>query len=809
MSVPLAVLLQISVSVQVPDTIAARVAVPVVVRATVPGNTAPRLTVPSVNGTSLQLVTDVTRLGGGFGQAVATREMRFVLRVADAGIVTISPVVATLGAQQASSLKKTIVVQPPPTNAVPAIVFRAPLSRSTVVNFHSLVTPDTVWAGEQITLQVGVFIDDDLRSRLQRNPEYIAPSVDGAVAYDLPVANDDLPSRVEGGARYRPFIFARALFPLRAGSLVIPPARLAYTLGAAGNLFGRQERQIAATPARSVTVRELPVEGRPASFGGAVGVYTVTATVERAGGRVGDAVQLIVKIDGVGNVKLLPSPIIAIPDVTSSASGESITVDSTDLLVRGSKTFRFLLAPRKDGELPLGVLRYAFFNPVQGTYVEAKAPLGALRVAPGTTAVDESDGLRTPSLPLRSWGVDSTVDVTERWWFRAIFLALGLPWLALIFRRVLRYLPQSEPRERRQSRRNAPLRLAGDAASVRRAFIHDLAPIVGLRSDEPFAVGDVVRRLRRAGATTAAADAAGALLARLDSLTFGMQLAAPASSLPALADESDEVLTQLSRELSSKVRQRLKAAARVMALIAAAGSLLQAQPAAFVSGVAAYRNQHFTESAAAFAAAAADEPRSAAAWANLGAAHWMRADTAGAILAWQRSARLAPRGNPAVQRLRAFSIGGDVRTTILPVTPNTAWLLLLAATVALSVSGAAWRWSNRRISNGSLLGATLVVGFCAILSVAAQRSASAEGLVLVRRDVALRTEPVLAGEAGARARGGEIAVVQEVRGTWRLLAVPGGRSGWVEADAVQSLALSDGRDVALAELRIATESPAP
>jgi hypothetical protein len=147
-SIALGVLMQISVSVQVPDTIAARMPVAVVVRSTVPGNTAPRMTVPTVNGAALQLVTDVTRLGGGFGQAVATRETRYVLRVASSGVVTLSPVVATLGSQQAISPARTIFVQPPPTNAVPAIVNRAPLSRNTVVNFHSLVTPDTVWAGE-------------------------------------------------------------------------------------------------------------------------------------------------------------------------------------------------------------------------------------------------------------------------------------------------------------------------------------------------------------------------------------------------------------------------------------------------------------------------------------------------------------------------------------------------------------------------------------------------------------------------------------------------------------------------------------
>jgi hypothetical protein len=146
---------------------------------------------------------------------------------------------------------------------------------------------------------------------------------------------------------------------------------------------------------------------------------------------------------------------------------------------------------------------------------------------------------------------------------------------------------------------------------------------------------------------------------------------------------------------------------------------------------------------------------------------------------------------------------------ILPLTADTAWLILLGVTITLSIGGAAWRWSNRRISNGSLFAATLLVASCAALSVAAQRSAAAESLVLVRRDVALRTEPVLAGEAGARARGGEIAVVQEVRGTWRLLAIPGGRAGWVESENVQSLAMSDGHDVALAEVRIASEGPAP
>ncbi len=810
MSATLGVLLQIAVSVQIADTIPAQTAVLLTVRATAPGNTAPRLTPPSAAGAVFQVVADVTRLGGGFGQAVATRETRYTLRAAAPGPLTLAPFVATLGTQQAISPSKTVFVRARPTNSVPAIVSRAPVSRSTVVNFHSLVSPDTVWAGEQVTLQVGIFIDDELRSRLQRNPEYVGPSVDGAVAYDLPVANDALPTREVGGARYRPFIFARALFPLRTGVLVIPPARLSYTIGSVGTMFGRRERQSTSTPARSVFVRELPVTGRPASFAGAVGVYTLSTTVERSAGRVGDAVQLTVKVEGAGNVKLLPAPKFTVADVTVSAAGESIYVDSTDLLVRGNKTFRFLLTPRRDGELPLGVLRYAFFNPVRAEYVEATSALGALRVVPGTVVAEAADEATEAPLDLQAWSAETAPDVTEHWWYRVLFVALGLPWLALVVRRLWRMLPQREPRERRRVARGLPLGAPLTSANTRRAFLERLAPLVELRSDEPFAVPDVVRRLRRAGVTPDAAEAAGALLMRLDLLTYGGSAPVSDDVLHTLANESDAVHEQLRDELSENVRRRLKANLRSLVLIGGAGAAfaaeLSAQPRRFSEAVSDYRVRRYTEAAIGFAESAAEAPMSTSVWANLGAAHWMRADTAGAVLAWQRSARLSPRNNPAVALLRASSSSSDLRVALVPMTPNAAWLLLLGTTIALSLAGGVWRWGNRRISNGALLGAGVVVGLCAALAVAAQRAALADGLVVIRRDVALRTEPVLAGEAAARARAGELAVVTDSGAAWLQVTLPGARTGWVEVDAIRSLALADGRAVALAEVGAAGES---
>ena len=814
MSLAIGVLMQIAVSVQVADTIDARLPATMIVRATTPGNTAPALSRPSASAAAVLLVSDVTRLGGGFGQAVATREMRYTVRASTPGSIVITPVVATLGTQQATSEARTIIVRQPPSNAVPAIVTRAPVVRGTLVNFHTLVTPDTVWAGEQVTLQVAVFIDDELRSRLSRNPEYIAPSVDGAVAYELPVVNDNLPARDVDGARYRPFVFARALFPLRAGVLLVPPARLAYSVGAAGSMFGgRQERQTAATAASRVVVRELPLAGRPTAFAGAVGVYRLSASLERESGRVGDAVQLTLRVEGVGNIKLLPAPTLTIPGISASTPLEAIAVDSSDLLVRGAKTFRYLLTPTRDGTIALGAVRYVYFNPARGVYEEATADAGTLRVAPGSTLVETDVAVPDATLPIRRWQPVRQADLSDVWWFRGLFAVLLAPWLGLAVRRVARVIGVRRPALSR-ARTAGPTGATDDArtgpAALRRSYLAALAPMVQLRADEPFAVVDVVRRLRRAGVTADAAEAAGALLLRLDLLTFGAGDGASPATLESLAGEARAVEVQLAGELSADAKRRLVATVgRVLLHTAMPAALLRAQPPEFTAGVMAYQHQRFDAAAAAFAAAAAAEPRSAEAWANLGAAHGMRADTAGAIVGWQRSARLAPLTSNARERLAQFALESDVRMMIIPIDTTAAWLLLLGVTSLLSVAGAIWRWRDRPLSNGALVGGAVIVGCCALLTVAAERSAEGAGLVVVRRELALRIAPVLAGESVARARAGELARVIDSAATWRRITMAGGRTGWVETDGVRSLALDDARDVARAEERVAGEAPVP
>ena len=73
-----------------------------------------------------------------------------------------------------------------PQGSLPEVVTRSRLDRSRGVDFHALVTPDTVYVGQQSTYQLGVFIDQETRQRIRRNPEFVPPESYGLLSYDLP-----------------------------------------------------------------------------------------------------------------------------------------------------------------------------------------------------------------------------------------------------------------------------------------------------------------------------------------------------------------------------------------------------------------------------------------------------------------------------------------------------------------------------------------------------------------------------------------------------------------------------------------------
>ena len=123
----------------------------------------------------------------------------------------------------------------------PEVITRSRVDPRRGVDFHALVVPETVYVGQQATYQLGVFLDQDTRQRIRRNPEFQPPETRSLMSYDLREPGNGAVSGTIAGRPYEIHVFRRALFPLTPGRYSIPAARLNYALPQTSSFFSREE----------------------------------------------------------------------------------------------------------------------------------------------------------------------------------------------------------------------------------------------------------------------------------------------------------------------------------------------------------------------------------------------------------------------------------------------------------------------------------------------------------------------------------------------------------------------------------------
>lgn len=246
---------------------------------------------------------------------------------------------------------------------------------------------------EQVTLTVRFHTAVGLLG----NPHYTAPKLTGFLAEDLPPERH---GRVN--ARGRQYYYSEirtALFPQQSGRASIGPAQVRVQVQEsaavdpfAPDFFDRffsqglaaaRPRELASEPL-ALAVEALPEAGRPASFSGAVGRYSVSAAVDRAQVKAGEAVNLVVTVKGTGNLKAVAAP--AMPELPSFRvfdTVSSLSLEKKDGRVEGSKVFKTVLVPRVSGELEIPALEFAYFDPAKRAYVSARSAPIKIKAAPG------------------------------------------------------------------------------------------------------------------------------------------------------------------------------------------------------------------------------------------------------------------------------------------------------------------------------------------------------------------------------------------------------------------------------------------
>ena len=697
---------------------------------------------------------------------------------------------------------------------IPEIVNRARVDAAKVVDVHAMLFPDTVYVGQQSTYQIGVFMESVTRQRMRRNPEYVAPEVRDLLAYDL----RDKPRgfvREVGNRPYEVHVFRRAIFALAPGTVEIPAARLTYSLPQGGSYFSREESFTLRSESVRLTVIDPPTAGRPPEWRGAVGAYRVSSKIGSAQTKAGDPLVLTLRVEGQGNITLLPRPVVALSWGTVIPAGERVSVDSQPASLRGAKEFDWIVTPRVAGVQYIPAVRFPYFNPLTRRYEIAESvpilkqvEVGDL-VAPQTPVVSVADA---PSLQarlaiVRTFGGERSLPFGQSWWFKLLLLLAPFPALIAFWRT----RPRKPKRPLSAYERLVQLTLhepairdgAARAAALRRAFLDALRERTGLQESRLTADGAWERALCLEGVTAETARRTAEALRELDAAAFHVRPEAPAAmgerigALFAAIDAESRgrrAGRRVAGVLPAVRRFRVARAERLVLLVACltvalpllAGSINLAREA-FAKGVTAYDAGDFRLAAQQFADAAHEAPRSVEAWANFGTAAWAAADSAHAVVGWQRALRLAPTDVDVRARLAATRAPHDVGPARVPAVPAN-----LPAIATLLVWLAGWALVARRRSLGRpaglLVGLTLLFGAALMTATTRlERALMGRDLAVVIDPVALRTLPALGAEVGPVPLAGETARIDARAGVWSHVIMDESRSGWIPTQNLASL----------------------
>jgi hypothetical protein len=172
------------------------------------------------------------------------------------------------------------------------------------------------------------------------------------------------------GREYLVTEFLTALFPANLGRLTIAPYEVIIPQG----LFN-PDLKLATDPIE-VTVKPWPENG-PEDFNGAVGQFTIEASLNTAESKVNEPLTLAVQISGTGNIEKITGPELPeMPNWRLFESQSSVRLDASKTEVTGVRTFERLIVPGQAGPQEIPPISFSYFDPHSGAYQTiATAPI--------------------------------------------------------------------------------------------------------------------------------------------------------------------------------------------------------------------------------------------------------------------------------------------------------------------------------------------------------------------------------------------------------------------------------------------------
>jgi hypothetical protein len=194
------------------------------------------------------------------------------------------------------------------------------------------------------------------------------------------------------GENYRFIVLKKVvLYPQKSGKLTIEPLTLDLDLQLPTNrrdIFGRYQitegNKKVSAGAKTISVRPLPEAGKPVDFSGAVGKFDFKVVPSKTTLKHGESLDLLVKVSGVGNLKLfdLPKPVVpSALEMYDPVHNEQISTPLSGM--NGAMSDKYSIIPQYKGNYPIKPMSFSYFDLSSGRYRTITSPEIMIKVLDG------------------------------------------------------------------------------------------------------------------------------------------------------------------------------------------------------------------------------------------------------------------------------------------------------------------------------------------------------------------------------------------------------------------------------------------
>jgi hypothetical protein len=286
------------------------------------------------------------------------------------------------------------------------------------------------YVGEPILATFKLFTRLDSESKIVKRP-----SLNGFSVVDMEQPESgNFSKEMLNGKMYNCYLIRKVqLFPLQAGQLTIEPVEVENLvrlikakarstketstwldavmdkmkeaeIESAGTI---EERVVLKSEELKVNVLDVPEKNKPESFNGAVGAFTMEASLLNTTIAANDNATLRVVIKGKGNLPMITAPVVNWPSGVDSFDAKlTEAIDKQNAPISGSKTFDIPFSVSKTGTFIIPAIHFSYFDQATKTYHTISSDTLQLQVTPAVkrkTPVFEEAVLQDEGTPRWVW----------------------------------------------------------------------------------------------------------------------------------------------------------------------------------------------------------------------------------------------------------------------------------------------------------------------------------------------------------------------------------------------------------------------